>query len=499
MGSDCKQRAAASSMTSSRSNIVAAYNEPFGALNAFWKLPLELQQRILRVACGPPVLDRYTIVGRTTDCTTTMLSLVYAAKVFSPFITPLLYRHVRLTRPSALHAFLRTLSGNPPLGQLVRSLHLGDDKQLPADWWPVEGHHDLADSKFNRLTLQLGGEGRPWRGCPTVELDTDDFHSDPAKANALDEAFQEATSYLNVSLVGPPRGSRHPYVRNDEWCVGIMELRAAMELYYLELLRCEERAGQSVKKSRGRSKRRKAEPPAISYPRLRMGTSSFAIPAESDLARNVFQIDRSQVLKRLASPASPTDSFSHPYLFARSDATWWTRGFRGGPEDDVELPDTNEAGRPATLLSMDHSSATPEAGASRSSSALQACSSLDWSFPPTQATILDYIALAECLVALSPQVRNVSLTGFFTLLAAGEAFSAAQALQFLSIGPAHGAWVRPLQLNHSAIQSVKKLRVCGLVLGEECNSILGDNDALQQLEEFQWSVMRSGDSQHESE
>lgn len=65
-------------------------------LAAFWKLPFELQYTIILAACGPPVLHRWTVVGRTTDCTSTMLALQRTSRMFYVMVTPLLYKYVRL-------------------------------------------------------------------------------------------------------------------------------------------------------------------------------------------------------------------------------------------------------------------------------------------------------------------------------------------------------------------------------------------------------------------
>lgn len=327
------------------------------SLTGFWQLPFELQQRILAAACGPPTLHRWTLAGRPTDCTTTMLRLLVAAKVFHPLVTPLLYRHVRLTRPSALHAFLHTLLARPSLGDLVRSLHLGEDEEIAVDWWPLRPS-GLTGSDQKVLRLYLGGcDEMPWRGCSTLDLDTEDFDEDPAKADALDHAFQTATSYLNVSLDGPRNGAL-PHDRNCAWCVGIIELAAAMELYYLELRRCEARAEQSAEQravggKRRRSSRSYGQKTQPVYPRLRMGSGPMAPPGAQDFDRGFFDIQSPQILHRLASRGSPTDAFNHPLFFARSQASWATDGFDGAafPPEDDQPPEGNEAGYAHALSS----------------------------------------------------------------------------------------------------------------------------------------------------
>lgn len=93
-----------------RNLAASAKSNELDSLAGFWKLPNELQQRIVALACGPPTLHRHTVVARSTDCTTTMISLLRTARGFYAMTLPLLYAHVRLSRPSMLREFQSTLS-----------------------------------------------------------------------------------------------------------------------------------------------------------------------------------------------------------------------------------------------------------------------------------------------------------------------------------------------------------------------------------------------------
>lgn len=102
--------------------------------------------------------------------------------------------------------------------------------------------------------------------------------------------------------------------------------------------------------------------------------------------------------------------------------------------------------------------------------------------------MLHNVALAARIVQLTPHTRSLSLTGIFQLILAGQGSVLPQGLHSLTIGPSPGGWTQPIVLTHSALNCVKKLRICNYPLGEELQSIAGHNGALQQLTDFQWSI-----------
>lgn len=472
---------------SSPSNVVdeSPHQRQSSALASFLTLPFELQQRIVTLACGPPTIDRWTLAGRSTSCTTTMLRLLYAGKVFYPLVSPLLYRHVRLTRPSTLHAFARTLCDKPALGQLLESLHLGEDEELPLDWWPI-----LAEGRYgsNPKTLRLdlaSGEDQPWRDSASVELDIHGFDKDVVRADALRQAFKSAREYLNVSMEepryeGPPRRDYR-----SEWCINVFKLKASMELYYLELRRLEKptKDGTGVGQERV-SKRQKTQHAdhAPSYPRLCISSAASAGTSSAEDGGDFFHIDHTQLLERLRIPGSPTDGFNHPYLFACSSMYWIAdgpnRGFHFG---DQRHKSTASYGRlrAATATSSDGCAAAPPR---------DQWGPIDPATLQPATTVVEIIGLAHRVLTLASQVRSLSVTGIFELVVAGEQPAPLVNLYSLSIGPRPTEWGL-LHLSHPDLSSVSKLRVCCNHISDELEAVLGKGKALQGLSQVQWSMM----------
>lgn len=111
-------------------------------LQGFWRLPSELQQNILFLACRPGSSDSLLAL----DLTTTR-SLALVSRRLYPQIVMILYRSPKITTISALRSFQFALSSRPALGRLVKDLHIGPVDDLPRHWWPLsmdgdEGGHD---------------------------------------------------------------------------------------------------------------------------------------------------------------------------------------------------------------------------------------------------------------------------------------------------------------------------------------------------------------------
>lgn len=461
-------------------------------LAGFWNLPPELLHRIISLACGPPAIHRNTIVGRSGECATTMLSLLKAAKGFSSFIIPLLYRHVRLTRPSALRSFLQALLSRPSIGEGVHSLHLGPEKELPLDWWPLR-LAKYGDTEPQSITLLLGGEGVPWRNCPRHELHLDPSGPEDVRAKALKDALAVATQHLGVTLSEPPR-QRYgtSQLRPDERCVSILELQAIMELYYFRLLRCDESAKAAAKGEAGSSKRKRGSGSSDgetqpTYPRLSLEPSTLftCLPSEES-GDKVFLVSESQIEQRLASSGSPIDDFDHPYLFARSGAPWIAEG----PRQHLRLYHGTQGWVGRTKLSL----STYEAAGSTTPPPTPSWDSLSLATPPTVSNV---VANARCLIALAPRVHSLSLTGLFHGLAAGEHLAALDQLRSLTIGPFSEAWIMDLKLERPEFDQIVRLRLCQLLSDEEAEKVSGDGAALPQLRELQWSIQGDCGAAHQ--
>lgn len=463
------------------------------SLAGFWALPLELQQGIVALACGPPAIPRHTRAGRSTDCTTTMLRLLQAGRAFSGLATPLLYSHVRLSRPSGLRAFHQTLATQPELGLLVESLHIGEDDALPNHWWPLrttgrkEPDYDSEDDQSERwldhldygtpepkdpyrifFRLNLGGEGR-WRGCLFYEHELNAPNDLDAAHLALDRAFDAASRDLDVNLQRRDRNYAERKISVNTWHIRVLEVQAAVELYYLDMLRRYEQAQTAASRKEVMGVLETPFP----YPSLRVGkeAASTLTSGESAVSK-VFNVSRSQLLERLASAGSPADRFEHPLVCARSEVGWHAGALDGeahyadSGDQIVDRPaqtpeDFPHSWEPIAVLHFEALLATP---------------------------VGENLALARDVLCLTPRVRSLSLTGNFDLCLTSELLTwQAHCLQAVTLGPCQTDWDKTLALSHPAIRTTKSLRVCqGLLPREEFGWISGSSDALPQLEEFHW-------------
>lgn len=143
------------------------------SLKDFWRLPSELQQRILLLACRAPAYTDKDFDKRSTlalDLATTR-SLALVSRQLYPQIVTLLYSHVKIITVSALRSFQQALSSRPALGRLVKSLHLGPADDLPARWWPllIDPENNGFELDYPRFYIMTswseGDEGKRPRWC----------------------------------------------------------------------------------------------------------------------------------------------------------------------------------------------------------------------------------------------------------------------------------------------------------------------------------------------
>lgn len=187
-------------------------------------------------------------------------------------------------------------------------------------------------------------------------------------------------------------------------------------------------------------------------------------------------LSRSQLLDRLAAPKTRTDRFDHPLLFARSGMTWPEAERYQYPEQiGIETP---------------HWASDSDRDMVENLSFIQL---LQDPVLPTTATMGGILSLTRALLAQTPHLENLSLTGFLERAVCGPRVPAGLTnLRSLTLGPPdYGwSWTPPLyQLVRPSIASVERLRVCGRVLGkEEATAILG---GLPRLQHLQWSYARA--------
>lgn len=437
------------------------------------RLPQELIHRILPLACGPPVIPRTTIVGRTDSCTATLLQLSLVSKQLYSFATARLYAHVRLTTPSSLRAFHRTLTSRAALGRLVKSLHVGADRPLPSDWWPINSSTDgeLECFKFE-LNLDCPNNSTARASVPPPQYDYNmRIGSTPtdAASQALRAAFISASRNLDVDPNHSTLDASGYDIGSSVWHVRVVELQAALELYGLEMQR---RCGAGA-----------------ACPSMRVGTVT---PAQDC---GVFTVTRAQIYRRLMRAGAPTDSFDHPLLHARSGLPWSAEA-RDDAEHTSPNRTINDGEDPSDTFSLPATSAR----ADDPDNAEVIVFPSDLTDPvdlaiPTGATVAGNISLARSVMALTPLLRSLALTGCLESAILGDRFACAlQDLRILTTGPTPRMWSAwPLYDNPTLI-TVEKLNVLDQLVGlDEIDQLFGDKSSLISLRHLHWTFLRRFD------
>lgn len=132
----------------------------------FALLPREIRVHILELACQLP---KSTITADSTSLSTcfdtsTTLNLAVVSVECHAVAVATLYRHVRLTRVSSLRRFHHALTTRAKqLPQLVKSLHIGPEEELPDGTWPIvyddeDNEDDMEDPDLYILTSLSEGE-----------------------------------------------------------------------------------------------------------------------------------------------------------------------------------------------------------------------------------------------------------------------------------------------------------------------------------------------------
>lgn len=110
------------------------------SFTTFSNLPPELRSLVLQYAYQEEDQE-----GMRTNVKT-LHRLVLVSRSLHSTLTPVLYANVKITQPSVLSDFHRSLCLRPSNAGLVRSLHLGQLADLNSEWWPIRG---MRDSYYN--------------------------------------------------------------------------------------------------------------------------------------------------------------------------------------------------------------------------------------------------------------------------------------------------------------------------------------------------------------
>ena len=120
------------------------------APRGFDALPMEVQMRIVELACHPattsvashdPASSEAAALATITSSAVldipTALNLALVSREIYSEVVSILYTNICITRPSSLTRLQQTLAARPALGRIVRSLHLGPLSGSADSWEPM--------------------------------------------------------------------------------------------------------------------------------------------------------------------------------------------------------------------------------------------------------------------------------------------------------------------------------------------------------------------------
>lgn len=452
-------------------------NEPLSTTNAsptsFLNLPRELQDDIFARACyiEKPLVELDLRLAQNLMLVCKDLHLVAAA---------VLYRSVRVTRPSILAELIRTLDAKPELGAFVKRLHLGSQRTLRASWWPMEAtlfglRGFPAGSLFIATSIRDETLLPTW--CPTHR----NFHLNDNKgisddrAEAVLAAIQAAQLFFDVDLKRPRYSIQGQEIGSRAWLIGVMEIQAVLDLYLMEMRRLEDNALPHVTSSEGEGSKTETPQPAKTlpvYPSLHLHATSTSSPG-CDVSDQAFALMYPAIIDHLARRGATTDNFNHPLLLARSG---------------VKILDIDDAG-----LLKASSEVLEQAGMLYEGGIF--ADHLDSSGPFSAAkygtsTAAGNLALARHLFALTPSIQELYISNFFQQLLCGTTLPQLPSLRMLSIGPltlAHGDSIAP-SVEDGSFSNLERLRINGYhFAGRKAAAILG----LAQLKKVDWETVWS--------
>lgn len=177
----------------------------------FWDLPTELRTTILDLASQKPNSAAYGGSRLRLD-RKTIHSLTLVSRQFHSTFNPVLYSHVKLTKPSILAEFRQSLFEKPSLGGMVKSLHLGPLSEMREGWWPVRfknpSRESGLDDTINLLKTSLTNrdEKRRPRWCKPGKEWAYDMPARTCYASAVGRAIRAALEGVGLKLLDPDYG-----------------------------------------------------------------------------------------------------------------------------------------------------------------------------------------------------------------------------------------------------------------------------------------------------
>lgn len=391
---------------------------------SFASLPPEIQTRILLDAVQPPH-------GRYAHAPT--LALVSRSCYY--IISSLLWRHIRVTTPSALRQFHAALQSRPELAASTQSVHLGPDSEIYQRGWPLEVKHELGDEVTLLIMPTLPASALPHWVDLGEAFDIEYTNGRDFRQLAISRAIKQIFEDLDVNPQrrGYSSGRGHPPCRIGirAWALRLWEAQAALDLYLAEMRRREDEDDEE----RSAHSSGSDEEPQFKVRRL-YSTYDFGIsisdhppPVNSD--HDQLHLTKDQLWSHLSRRGSSTDHFSHLVFFARSrredlgmsDAEWSDlKHDLGGPHRRFRMSPEEDSDDESTVADEAELAEERFVGASEAS----------------VGSVGELLKVAREVLALMPQVTNLSVASF--LHRAMDGLQCAKVLLQLNIGPIAPWW-----------------------------------------------------------
>lgn len=457
-------------------------------LASFSSLPRELRQMIVEVACASPRSSAAS-PGRSPFALVVDMSAVYnlalVCKELKEQVTPLLWRTVTITRPSALHAVQQALLTGPQRGNPITSLHIGPQDVLLSYWWPLssvclEGDSKYAStagqSEFNSywwIASSLEQDALPF-DCSTRQPWRCNSRAAGCRGAAVYEALQVIQKTLGLKLV--QRG------RREQRAIGLVfAAQAALDLYLEKIRLLEVQKPELIelaKKPRAPLQCRNGS--CDHYPSLQLKDmpSSAGITSSGDRSQqptsphNAIVLRYAGILEHMARPGAPTDRFDHPLIFERSGVQVIVNNpARKGPQTYYPSQASYQIGN-ATWSRRQHGTFRWPASATSPDAAKQFLSTGTGtsrrgnasSGAAATSTIDCVVEVALDVLNHTTKLENLSLTGYLPAVISSWQERTVSSLRRCSVGPTMPGW--DPRLGFPRLKTIEELRLCGVELTE---------------------------------
>lgn len=444
---------------------------------SFATLPNELRVSIIATACQ----DDYDFAGVSGE---KALNLMLTSRDTYAITAPLLYKNIKITKPSVLADFERALTSHPDLGLLVKSLWLGPDRHLPHDWWPIKNcEPEAAAFGWQEIKTSLKEQTQLPRGCAPLAswlLKSSKRRATPL-SDAIIDAVESAQAGLGVTLSRPCRDSRDNEIGSAEYVIRVMEVQAALDLYLIELRRLEDEERSDAEGFPTSEPRPKDNEPDSRYPRLVIVAAKASSSersdgldsGSSDCSAQTFSLTRSKLVEHLARRGGSGDYFDHPLITARSDLQTFTF------VDDWQ-PDFATLARRLSAL---HDSIVSKAPLHPVCGKISA-SIPDRDCPPT-ASARGLLRMGRSVLSMLPRLENLFFNSFLQQLACGQsAHELPPTVCTVSLGPL-SPW-HPDSLAPACVEGrldyLEQLFLCGTEYAKEKVAAIAATPILQQAD-----------------